>query len=63
MTFPRIALLLVLLLVCLSTTSADAVDVGETAPDFITEDLQGGPPITISGYENRVVVLVFFWTS
>ena len=39
------------------------LSVSDRAPDFLTEDLQSEVPITISGHDNQVVVLVFFWTS
>ena len=57
-----IATLLVLALLAAPLPAA-AVQVGETAPDFLAEDVQGGPPISISGHRNQVVLLVFFWTS
>lgn len=56
-------ILLLVLVISLVALPAGALEVGDVAPDFITEDLQGGPPITISGYSGQVVVLVFFWTS
>jgi hypothetical protein len=64
MTFRRALLFLLLILVpALAVLPAAAVEIGETAPDFLTEDLQSSVPITISGHDNQVVVLVFFWTS
>ena len=64
MMFRRtLVLLLLILSPALTALPAVAVQIGETAPDFLTENLQGGAPITISGHDNQVVVLVFFWTS
>lgn len=64
MIFRRALVFLLLILVpVLAVLPAVAVEIGETAPDFLTEDLQGGVPITISGHDDQVVVLVFFWTS
>lgn len=64
MMFRAALLLLILILVpALVVLPVAAVEVGETAPDFLIEDLQGGSPITISGHDNQVVLLVFFWTS
>ncbi len=64
MMFRRtLVFLLLILSPALAVLPAVAVEIGETAPDFLTEDLQGGSPITISGHDNQVVVLVFFWTS
>lgn len=47
----------------LAPISVAAVNVGDPAPDFITEDLQGGPPITLSSHSGKVILLVFFWTG
>lgn len=58
-----IVLLLLVLVPALIGLPAVALEVGETAPDFLTEDLQSSVPITISGHDNQVVVLVFFWTA
>jgi hypothetical protein len=64
MMFRRALVFLLLILVpALVVLPAAAVGIGETAPDFLTEDLQTEVPITISGHDNQVVVLVFFWTS
>ena len=58
-----LAFLSMILATALAVLPAAALEIGETAPDFLTEDLQGNSPITISGHDNQVVVLIFFWTS
>ena len=56
-------LLLVLILILALAPPVSAVVIGDPAPDFFTEDIQGGDPITISGYQDKVVLLIFFWTG
>ena len=64
MMFRRALVFLLLILIpALAVLPVAAVEIGETAPDFLTEDLQSSVPITVSGHDNQVVVLVLFWTS
>lgn len=37
-----------------------AIRVGETAPDFLAEDVRTGEPVSLGDHEGRVVVLIFF---
>lgn len=43
--------------------SAAALVPGDTAPDFLIEDVQGGPAIHLSEHQGQVVLLVFFHTA
>jgi len=52
-----------LLLLLMFPLQVAAVVPGDTAPDFLTEDLQGGPAITLSNYDDQVLLLFFFWTG
>lgn len=40
--------------------AASAIKVGQTAPDFLLEDVRTGQPISLSAQAGKVVVLVFF---
>jgi hypothetical protein len=59
----RWGLCLLLAVLVLLPLPADAVEIGEAAPDFITADVNGGPYIVLSDYRGDVVCLVFFWTG
>ena len=62
MVFRFVAALLGLV-VLLAPIPVTAVSLGDPAPDFLTEDLQGGSAITISSYSGKVILLTFFWTG
>jgi hypothetical protein len=48
----------------LAATPAGAVSVGETAPDFLVQNVNSGDsPIILSSYRGQVVLLTLFWTG
>ena len=59
----RLVAALLVLVVLLAPIAVTAVNLGDPAPDFLTEDLQDGSSITLSGYSGKVILLTFFWTG
>ena len=58
-----LTLLMTTLFLMTTASPGVPVQVGEEAPDFIVENINGTSPIILSNYRGEVVVLNFFWTG